>query len=164
MTSPEFARIRDAGYLDTSFEGKETHRLTIEALSKEEAIARYKQSGGKTWVWDEIEKNMPYTTPKAKTLDVIMMNFGKNIKSDEAIAEMDKLGVRPLTAEELIQYGIANPSHQEKDLLVGLSSKHTLDGSPLAVILRVSVDRRDLVAGHWGGDWNDGYRFPVVRK
>jgi len=162
--APTLARVRDAGYLDTSFEGKETHHLAIEALPNEEAIERYKKSGGKTWVWDEMEKNMPYTTPKAENLDVMIMNFNKSIGSDEAIAEMDRLGVRPLTYEELIQYGIAHPAHQEQKVLIGLGSKHTLGGNPRAPILSVLGVERDLDANHWGGDWDDRYRFPVVRK
>ena len=169
VSSPEQAealsRLRDAGYLDTSFEGKEVHELIMRALPKDEALAEYMASGGKTWVWDELEKNMPYTTPEAKTLDVMMVNFNKAIGSDEAIAEMDALGVRPLTYEELIQYGIAHPSHQEKKILVGLGSKHTLVGSPLAPSLGVSDDGgRELFASRSGRCWGVGSAFPGVRK
>ena len=164
-SSLELARIRDAGYLDTSFEGKEVHRLVIEPLTKEEALDRYKNSGGKTWVWNELEKKMPYTIPTAETLDVMIINFNKDIGSDEAIAEMDKLGVRPLTYEELIQYGIAHPEHQKQKIFVGLGSKHTLDGNPRAPILGVNDDgERSLDAFHWGFGWVGRYRFPVVRK
>lgn len=157
-------RLKGAGYLDTSFEGKETHTLAMRPLSKEEAFAEYRTSGGKTWVWDEMENNMPYSTPKAETLDVMIMNFNKGIKSDEALAEMDNLGVRPLTYEELIQYGIAHSSHQEQKWLVGLGTKHTLGGDPRAPVLRFGGDERSLVASHLGSEWGDGYRFPVVRK
>lgn len=158
------ARLKDAAYLDTSFEGKETHSLTMRPLSKEEAFAEYRTSGGKTWVWDEMENNMPYSTPKAETLDVMIMNFNKGIKSDEALAEMDNLSVRPLTYEELIQYGIAHPSRQEQKWLIGLGTKHTLGGRPLAPVLGFDGGVRDLDAVRWGGEWGDGYRFPVVRK
>lgn len=157
-------RVHTSGYLDTSFEGRETHSLTIRPLTKEQALDEYRNSGGKTWVWDELEKNMPYMVPKAETLDVMIMNFGKNIGSDEAIAEMDKLDVRPLTYEELVQYGIAYPEHQKQKYLVGLGTKHTLVGIPHAPFLIVGVGERDLSAIVWGLDWVDWYRFPVVRK
>lgn len=156
--------LRLSGYLDTSFEGKETHSLTIRPLTKEQALDEYRNSGGKTWIWDELEKNIPYAIPKAETLDVMIINFGKNIGSDEALVEMDKLGVRPLTYEELIQYGITHPDHQKQKALVGLGTKHTLDGGPRAPVLSVVVVGRGLSAGDWGNAWVGGYRFPVVHN
>jgi len=156
--------VKESNYLDTSFEGKETHTLNLEALTKEEAFEGYRNSGGKTWIWDELEKNMPYTTPEAKTLDVMILNFNKDIRSDDALLEMDKLGVRPLTYEELIQYGIAHPSHQEQKILVGLGSKHTLDGDSLAPVLGLGDAGRLLGAGHWCNVWHDEYRLLVARK
>ncbi|MDO8604699.1 MAG: hypothetical protein Q7K40_04900 [bacterium] len=157
------ARLRDRGYLDTSFESKETHRLTIKSLSKEEAIERYRQSGGGTWVWDELEKNMPYTIPTTETLDVMMMGFGRSIKSGTALDEMDALGVRTLTKEEIIHYGTAFPSHQEKNFL-GSLDKFVMDSNPHAAVLEVYGGKRDLDARLWVDVWDDWYRFPVVSK
>lgn len=166
--SPELAkaiaRLKEAGYLDTSFEGKESHRLEMRALSKEEAIEEYKNSGDKTWVWNELEKNMPYTTPKTETLDVMIMNFGENISYDDALAEMNKLDVRPLNYEELIQYGIVNPEHQKQKVLFGLSTKHTLGGGSCAPSLAFDAGARRLGAGDWGYGVGVRSSFPVVRK
>lgn len=168
LSSPELAeviaRLKDVGYLDTSFEGKETHTLAIRPLTKEQALYEYRNSGGMTAVWDELEENMPYTTPKAETLDVMMMNFNKEIGADEALTEMDKLGVRPLTYEEFIQYGIAHPSHQEQKYLLGLGTKHILPLGGLRIpLLYFRGNKRRLSADGWGHVWDD-YRFPVVRK
>lgn len=157
-------RLRASGYLDTSFEGKESHSLEIKPITKDEALFAYRQSGGKTWIWDELEQNMPYMTPKAEHLDVMIMNFGKNISSDDAIAEMDKLGVRPLTYEELIQYGIMHPEHQKSKWLIGLGTKHVLGGRPRAPCLGFVVGERGLRANRWGNVWDDECRFPVVHK
>lgn len=107
---------------------------------------------------------MPYAVPKAETLAVMIMNFGKSIGSDDALAEMDKLGVRPLTYEELIQYGIANPEHQKQKWLVGLGTKHTLGGNPRAPYLGFVGGGHRLGARGWGVDWDGRCRFPVVRK
>ncbi|MFZ2303478.1 MAG: hypothetical protein WAV98_01650 [Minisyncoccia bacterium] len=168
--SPELAetvaRLKEAGYLDTSFEGKGVHELTMRPLSKEEALAEYRTSGGKTYIWDDLEKNMPYATPSPEKLDVMIIDFGKTIGSDEALAEMDALGVRPLTYEELIQYGIANPSHQKQDLFIGLGTKHTLVGSPRTPVIGYDSRGRVLGANHWVDNWGAGNccYFPVVRK
>lgn len=164
IISPELAetlaRLKDKGYLDISFEGKEVHELSVRPLSKEEALAEYKKSG---WVWDEIEKNMPYTTPEAGRLDVMTMNFNKNISSEDAVKEMDTLGVRPLTYEELIQYGIAHPSHQKQKRLVGLGSKNSLGGWD-APFLDVAIVVRMLNAVRWDRGWADEFSFLVVCK
>lgn len=159
------ALLKDAGYLDTSFEGKETHPLAIRALSKEEALEEYKTSGGKAGVWDEFKINFPYTTPKAETLDVMMMNFGKEITRGEADTEMGKFGVRPLTYEEFVQFISVNPSFDEQNPLVALSDKHTGNGAPRVAFARFSSETgRSLCAARHSDNWNANYRFPVVRK
>lgn len=183
--SPELAetlaRLRKKGYLDTSFEGKEVHELATRSLSKVEALAEYKKSGGEAWVWSELEKNMSYSTPKAESLDVMILNFRKSIGSDEAVAEMDALGLRPLTYEELIQYGTTYPSHQKQKGLVALGNKYTLGVYVYAPVLTFGSDLRMLVPYLWGTigrvlsalpwsrSWGNGwffgdYRFLVVRK
>lgn len=156
--------LEEKGYLDTSFEDKKVHSLTMRPLSKEEAIEEYKKSGSKTLVWDELEKNMPYITPKIEMLDVMVMKFNKLIGSDETIAQMDKLGVRPLTYEELIQYGIVHPAHQKQKTLIGLGSKHILAGNLYTPCLRFDDVNRNLDAELLSGLYHDRYRFLVVRK
>lgn len=157
------ARLKEAGYLDTSFEGRETHPLIIRALTKEQALGEYKNSGG-TYDWYEFEKKMSYSTPKAEALDVMILNFNKGIANDEALAKMGKLGVRPLTNAELIQYGIAYPSHQKKKLLVGLGTKYIFHSNPHSPLLWFNGIERMLSAERCGTGWGAGSRFPVVLK
>jgi len=158
------ALLNENGYLDASFEGKEVHKLVVKALSKEEAITEYKKSGGVPYISQDLESNMPYLTPNVENLDVMIMNFGKEIKSPEALTEMDRLGVRPLTYEELIQYGVTYPSHQQKNDLVGLGSKYTYSGGPRTPVLLMLANDRELDGKVWGLLWDSSYRFPVVRK
>lgn len=120
-------RVRASGYLDTSFDGREVHPLVIRPLTKEEAFTEYCNSGGKTWILNELEENMPYAVLKAEALNVMILNFGREIGSDFALAVMDKLGVRPLIYEELIQYGILYPGHQSLKILVGIGTIHMHD-------------------------------------
>src|SRR3989344_8750424 len=67
---PVLARLREKGYLDTSFEGKEVHELEIQPLSKEEALELFHSRVGAIGGYDyeDIEKDMPYTTPKSGRL------------------------------------------------------------------------------------------------
>lgn len=157
-------RVRASGYLDTSFDGREVHPLVIRSLTKEQALAEYRASGGETLIRDELEKNMPYTVPKAEKLGVMILNFGNDIGSYEAVAIADELGVRPLTYEWLTQYGITHPEHQKKKALVGLGTKHTLICPPLTPVLSAYDVTRVLGSEVWRSNWNGRCRFPVVRK
>lgn len=156
-------RVKASGYLDTSFDGKGVHTFRMEALSKEEALEKYKNSGGKTWIWDDLKNKMPYTTPEVIDKDVIILNFKKNISSEDAIQEMDKLGLRPMTYEELIQFASNNPEYQKQNILVALGSKHDFGGGLQVPVVNWGVEDRDLSAGAWD-DWSNDYRFPSVRK
>lgn len=149
----------------TSFDGREVHPLVIRSLTKEEAFTEYRNSGGGAiWILNELEENMPYAVLKAETLDVMILDFGSDIGSDEALVEMNKLGVRPLIYEELIQYGIAYPKYQKQKKLIALGTKHILGGRSCAPGLGFCAGDRNLIIYGWSGNWGVGASFPVVRK
>lgn len=160
--------LKENGYLDTSFEGKEVHQLVVLPLTKEEALDGYRNSGGETSVWDELEEDMPYTTPEAKTLDVMIVDFfKKEIMRDKALAKMATLGIRPLTYEELIQYGIAHPNQQKQKALVGLGSKHIIAGEKGAPYLGMNSSdgsRLLYLCPSLLTGLNDELRFLFTRK
>lgn len=96
------ARLRDAGYLDSSFEGKEVYPLVVRALSEEEAVEEYKKSGNK-FVYDGMKMSDLYEKPKEETLNVMIMTFSDtddeedDMGSRDVIGVMDNLGVSPVT-------------------------------------------------------------------
>lgn len=162
------ARLRALKYLDTSFEGKEVHRVIIEPLSKGEAFDRYckLKHGRRPVVWGEVVRQMSYTIPEGKTLDVMIMKFNRDINNAEATAEMNALGVRPLSGEEIIQYGIVHPLHQKKKSFVGLGSIYAgdFDRTPCRSLV-LFMDWGRQLALHWGVNGSHkSYRFPVVCK
>lgn len=110
------------------FEGKSVHHLEVEPLTKEEAINSFLESLEKSWVWDTLEKEMLYTTPSSKNLEVAIIGFGKRISLEDAIKEMDKFYMRPMICEELIQFAIKNPEYLKIHDLVALGSKYIIDG------------------------------------
>lgn len=166
LSVPE--RVRASGYLDTSFDGREVYPLTIRPLTKRQAFAEYRNSGGRTWVWSELEKNMPYIVPKAEKLDVMILKFGRSIGDDKALAEMDNLDVRPLIYEQLIQYGIARPEHQKQKFLIGIGTKHILRSMFVGLhspVLHTDDDgERNLDACPLNCPLGERYRFLVVPK
>lgn len=158
-------RLRKLGYLDNSLEGREIHSLTIHPLTKEEALAAYCKSGSETWIWDELEHNMPYFTPKEGKLDVIIMKFNKLIEGHDALTEMEDLDVRPLSYEELIQYGALYPMHQDQKNLAALVEwdyPHGRICSPVLYRGRCGQRRMSIVS--WDGGLDKNIYFPVVSK
>lgn len=157
--------LKNKDYLDTSFEGKETHPLVMRALTKKEALAEYKKAGGGAFVWSELEENMPYVIPSPENLDVMVINFGEDVGSEWVLAEMNRLNVRPITYEELIQYSIANPEHQKQQHhLVALGTKYFFNGALRALELGDTSGKRDLTPISLEGNLHEGCRFLVVRK
>jgi hypothetical protein len=158
-------RVRASGYLDTSFGGREVHLLPIYSFTKEQAFVQYRRSGEKALIWHKLENNMPYAVPKAEMLDVMILDFGRVITDDEALCEMDNLGVCPLVYEHLIQYGIVYPEHQKQKALIGLGTRYTLDGKLCAPSLKTFFENeRHLDATECGGYWDVRWRFLVVPR
>lgn len=173
--SPELAEtialLKEAGYLDTSIEGKVVHSLDIRSISKNEAVREFKKHGGEFLGWWEMEGDAPYDVPQAEKLDVMMVNFNRDISNDDALEEMNELGLRSLTREELLQYGIQNPP--QKVTLVAINKKYgsfaVLEslwesgrGSYQGFDVGYGTHRepkRNGRRGHWFG-----CIFPVVRK
>lgn len=118
-TSSVLARASASGFLDTSFDGREVHHLVIRPLTEKQALDEYRKSGGNTQVSDNLIKNMTYTMPTADTLDVMILNFGYWEEINYAITGMKNLGIRGLSYEEIIQYGISYPKHQKQIILAG---------------------------------------------
>lgn len=165
------ALLKDKGYLDTSFEGKETHRLEIRPLSKEEAIREYEKSGGEILGWWGIESSGPYTVPQAENLDVMMVSFNRDISNEDALEEMLALGVRSLKREELLQYGIQNPVN--KKTLVAINKEYGSFSVLEAFWARGRGDYSGFDVGYSTHKkpirssvdyWEAEYIFPVVRK
>lgn len=93
------------------------------------------------------------------------IGFGRVIGSDEAIAELDKMGYRPADMQETLAYGEKFPKDQLKGPIVGLGSRWQdscgLAGVP--VLDRVGSGR-GLRLFCFASVWYEGYRFLAVRK
>ena len=119
--------------------------------------------------YDTVE-NYPkqYDRPEDKittdSLEITFLNPTKSRKTADIKAEMHRLGVRPLNAHELYALGIKYPELQRKQALIALGSAQTFGGDIRFPYLWGNGSRRRVDASTGGGGWNDGCRFPVVRK
>jgi hypothetical protein len=97
--------------------------------------------------------------------EFLVKHFDRPIESDEAIAEMDKLGYRPATHLEAYAFAKANPELQRQCWIVALGSSALYsDGFRDVVVLSGGSDGR-ISSGRWfGSKWVAGFRFLFVRK
>ena len=96
---------------------------------------------------------------------VELVHFGRNISSDEALKELDKMGYRPAEAHELLAFGAKYPDVQREFPIVALGSvwRSSL-GCRSVVCLYENTAERDAALCWLEGDWGDGWRFAAVRK
>lgn len=97
--------------------------------------------------------------------EVFILHFDRDISSEQAIAEMDKQGLRPATITHALAFGSQHPEEQRKYPIVFLGSSWVdSDGSRRVPCLGVDGDERLLGLRWFAYDWNAGCRFAAVRK
>ncbi len=125
-------------------------------------------NGSPDYIWPEWSK-VPFTQPKSPSFETVVLSYNSDPttrKSSDKIAEdMDKLGLRPLTLEEMTIAGIAYPTFTKTSnkYFVGLT-KYALDGDSFVPSLYRNDDERRLDGNGWDDEWNDRDRFLCVRK
>ena len=163
--SADFLKNFSPDNIDTSFEGKIFHPLSIEPISKEESLKRYLSSGNLPRIFDDIENIMPYRTPEAKEIQVAIIKFDENLTLEDMIMVINKAGARPLTYEELLQFVVANPGCQKEISLVALGSKVSVDGKVIVVRADWNGTNRDLYADDLlSNKFKNYWRFAVTGK
>lgn len=95
---------------------------------------------------------------------MLVKHFNRPIKSEDAIAKMDKLDYRPATHLEAYAFAKANPELQRQFWIVALGSSTLLGGCRFVALLSSLSGRRGLDRGWFDGRWVAGCRFLLVRK
>lgn len=139
-----------------------TLRIVVDySLSLEQMIA----AGKYDWSNSDITaKRFPLKGSGKVELEPKLFYFGRDMSSDNVIAEMDKEGFRPCTIEELLAIGEQHPELQRKFPLVALGSVAEIGGCRYVAYLRRRGSERELDLLWFGNDWGDICRFPAVRK
>ena len=92
------------------------HLVVDYAQSIQQMIA----SGRYDWVNSDIEKNFSVKGNGRIELDTELIHFNRFIGSDEVLKELDRLGYRAATAEELLAFGAAYSEKQYEFPIVAL--------------------------------------------
>ena len=98
-------------------------------------------------------------------MEVTLFHFGREIKSEAAISEMDKDGYRPATIKELLALGASYPELQKHFPVVALGSVwRNPDGHLQVPCLDWHGAGRLLDLDLLGLNWGDKHRFAAVLK
>lgn len=95
---------------------------------------------------------------------MLVKHFNRPIESEDAIAEMDKLGYRPATHLEAYAFAKANPELQRQFWIVALGSSAMCVVDRGVAVLDSDSDRRVLGYDWFDDGWSSGGRFLFVRK
>lgn len=115
----------------------------------------------------------PYITEKHFRLDdegkteedIFILHFNRTMTSEQAIAEMDKQGLRPATFTNALYFGARYPEEQRMYPIVFLGSSWVdSQGDQNVSYLDVIDGKRKLDLDWSGRDWYAGHRLAAVRK
>ena len=90
------------------------------------------------------------------------VHMDRDASTDEVLAEMDRLGLRPALYEELLGFAKKYPNEQRKYSIVALGSGTDVRGGPGVACLWGDGDGRGLGLRWLGHGWLGHYRFLVV--
>ena len=136
---PSFAELEQEfgkGNFSTIFDGKPFHKHSSCANTDE-------TSGYKTF---------------------LVKHFNREIMSEDAIAEMDKLGYRPATHIEAYSFQKAKPELQLQFWIVALGSFAVVGGGQYVAVLDSNSGTRVFYSDWFVGEWRSDRRFLFVRK
>lgn len=131
------------------------------SLSLKEMIS----AGNYGWVNDDITaSHFPIKGSGTTETGFELVHFDRDVSSEDAVAELDKRGLRPADLAELLAFGAVFPEEQRKYPIVELGSVAEVGCGRYVAYLFRGVSRRDLCLFRWGVIWNAGCRFLAVCK
>ena len=109
-------------------------------------------------------QNFPTTREGVVQLKAVLVHFNRFIKSDDAVAELDKLKLRAGEIHELLAFGEQHPDEQRKYPILALGSIVKFGDYRYFPYLSGWSGRRKANLGWWGGRCRDSCRFLAFRK
>jgi hypothetical protein len=109
--------------------------------------------------------NFPIRGTGVVKSEIILVHLDRGISSDDAVAELDRLGLEPAKLEHATAFGAKYPDVQRKYSIVFLGASWVgSNGYRRVPCLVYCHDGRELGLGWWRDGWGRGYRFAAVRK
>jgi hypothetical protein len=113
-----------------------------------------------------ISENFPVRhSGGAHTREIVLLEFNREVTSEEAVAEADGPGLERPTYEDALYFGIQHPEVQRERPLVFLHEPwHGYFGRRDVICLWTNAGRRELGLEGFDEPWSANYRFAFVRS
>lgn len=123
-------------------------------------------TGNYDWKNDDItDKHFPQEKVGAEDVEIELVHLDRDISTDDALAELDKRGLRPANPAELLAFGATFPEVQREFPVIALGQFwRNPHGLRDVVCLGGHGCGRDAHLGWIDGGWNRRCRFAGVRK
>ena len=123
-------------------------------------------AGRYDWKNNDINaKNFPIQGAGNIAVSTILVHFNRYISTADALAELDKLGLRPATLPELLAVGAKETKLQKQFPIIALGSVwQSPHGDRCVPCLGYDGSERELGLSRIGHGWIDVCRFLAVRK
>ncbi|MEK7520415.1 MAG: hypothetical protein AAB581_04220 [Patescibacteria group bacterium] len=162
LSTPEGDTILDK-FVDILAGG--TKSIFIITLNHTLSLTDMIAAGHYDWVNDDITaEHFPVKGKGAAELAVELVHFDRSISSGDAVKEMEKMGLRPATHEELLAFGAKYPDIQREFPIVALGSSAQIHGRRFVLFLFRYGSERFLSLFWWDSFWGADYRFLGVRN
>jgi hypothetical protein len=143
-----------------------TYKVTVDY---DQPLSQAIAAGGYDFVYEYITpENFPPARKGKVTVEIAVIDMGRNATADEILAELDRRGFRPANLQEFLTYGAENhvpPPRKVWTVALG-SGWRSREGDRYVPVLIERPGRRslDLI---WPGPrnaWTSGTLFAAVRK
>ena len=129
------------------------------------SLADMIKAGKYDWTNHDItEKRFPVKGEGKKETAVELIHFNRVMNSNQVEQELDKMGLRPGTIEELLAFGATFPETQRKFPILALGSVAEISGGRVVAYLDGGGSERRLRLYWPDNDWSVVCRFLAVRK
>jgi hypothetical protein len=114
---------------------------------------------------DITSKHFSITGEGEVQTELLLVHFDRDIESDDAMAELDRMGLEPARLEHATAFGEKHPDVQRQYPIVFLGSVWSgPDGFRRVPYLDRWSDGRRLYLDYWPDEWDRSCRFAAVRK
>jgi hypothetical protein len=130
------------------------------------SVEQMKSDGQYDWSNDNINgENFPITGEGVIETMLELVHFDRVVGTSEAEAELDKMGLRPATIEEILAFGAKYPEIQREFPIIALGSSWVSRfGNRFVPDLSRDGSERSLNLDWSGNQWSEICRFLAVRK
>ena len=157
MVGPSFAGDSPSLKVEqTTFEVGIDQTRTLDQLI---AVGKY------DWVSPDLTKYFTIA-PGADYIVTLLtlLNFNQEMTSEQVLVEMDRLGLRPATLQELLSLGAQRPELQKEFPVIALGTVVRVSGDRRVAFLYRGDRERYLYLFWFAGQWCEYCRFAAVRK